>query len=488
MKLIIGTSLASCSSLQSAINQFTNENNIYWLKEGGGTNESFQNERCINAIDEIQDAESVFIAVVSPDTRLHDVGNKKIFRVYERKESGWKNDLQSVVIDNFSQIDQLLDMSKYPGMMQLLSCYGNTTDGFRLLILERYKGGLEAIKNAKGVAVFNAQRLGEFVAKGLETSGLNVLAFIDNGTSKHGTTVSDIPVIPLTALEDKKTPIIIATTRFSKSIAEQLKANGFNNYVPYPVLSLIDPEMYPHEIPYIGIQEDFSENIPRHLGVFLSLEDNKSREVHDGLIQYRLKYDAVYADEVADQYDRQYFDEKLISYSHDDIFVDLGGYDGDTVEKYIKFSENVYKKIYLFEPDKSILQRAKVRLKDSNSIEYIPTGAYSKDGELRFSASGRTNGFFSEVGDLIIPVQKLDSVVKEDPALIKMDIEGSEKDALIGASNTIQRAKPKLAIAAYHFATDLWRLVDVIRGINPSYKFYLRHYSETGLESVIYAV
>jgi FkbM family methyltransferase len=246
--------------------------------------------------------------------------------------------------------------------------------------------------------------------------------------------------------------------------------------------------LYPHEIPYIGIQEDFAQNIPRHLGTFLSLIDDKSREVHNGLIQYRLKYDAAYADAVADQYDRQYFDEQLITYSEDGVFVDLGGYDGDTVEKYIEFGEKVYKKIYLFEPDETILERAKIRLKNYGHIEYVPTGAYSKDGELRFSASGRTNGFFSEVGDLIIPVQKLDSVVKEDPILIKMDIEGSEKDALIGATNTIQRSQPKLAIAAYHFATDLWRLVDVIREINPSYKFYLRHYSETGLESVIYAV
>jgi hypothetical protein len=118
----------------------------------------------------------------------------------------------------------------------------------------------------------------------------------------------------------------------------------------------------------------------------------------------------------------------------------------------------------------------------------MQTGAYSKDGELRFSASGRTNGFFNESGELVIPVRKLDSVVSEDPALIKMDIEGSEKDALLGAVNTIKRAKPKLAIAAYHYAHDLWRLVDVIREINPEYKFYLRHYSETGLESVIYAI
>lgn len=488
MKLIIGTTLASCQTLQAAINHFTREKNIFWLKESGAAVDSIHNGVSINTIDEIDDVNSVFIAIVSPDTKIDNRGNKKILRIYERKEGGWKSDPQSVVVDDLSQIDKLLDMGKYPGMVQLLSCYGNSADGFKSLILEQYKGALEAIKNSKGVAVFNAQRLGEFVASSLKSSGVNILTFIDNGTSKHGTTVSGISVIPLSALEDKETPIIIATTRFSKSIAEQLKANGFNNYLPYPVLSLINPDLYPHEIPYIGIQEDFSQNIPRHLGVFLSLVDDKSREVHDGLIQYRLKYDAAYADKVADQYDRQYFDEKLIGYSKDNIFVDLGGYDGDTVEKYIQFGENVYKKIYLFEPDASILERAKVRLKDFNHIEYIQTGAYSKDGELRFSASGRTNGFFSDVGELIIPVQKLDTVVKEDPALIKMDIEGSEKDALIGAANTIQRAKPKLAIAAYHFATDLWRLIDVIREINPSYKFYLRHYSETGLESVIYAV
>ena len=488
IKLIVGTSLASCAGLQPAINHFTKENKIFWLKECESVIDSIYRGETINALDEINDQESIFIAAVAAETKFHNLDNKKILRIYERNKDGWKNDPQAVVVDDFSQVNQLFDMSKYPGMMQLLSCYGNTAGEFRELIFGQYKNALEAMKNAKGVAVFNAQRLGEFVANSLKSSGVNVLTFLDNGASKHGTTVSDIRVVSLADLKDKETPIIIATTRFSKSIAKQLKANGFNNYLPYPVLSLIDPQLYPHEIPYIGIQEDFSQNIPRHLGVFLSLVDDKSREVHDGLIQYRLKYDASYADAVADQYDRQYFDEKLISFSNDDVFVDLGGYDGDTVEKYIQFGSNVYKKIYLFEPDGSILERAKVRLKDFNHIEFVPTGAFSKDGELRFSASGRTNGFFSDQGDLIIPVQKLDSAVKEDPALIKMDIEGSEKDALIGATNTIQSVKPKLAIAAYHFATDLWRLVDVIREINPTYKFYLRHYSETGLESVIYAV
>jgi FkbM family methyltransferase len=488
MKLIVGTSLASLPSLQSVINKFQNEDNILWLKEGNGPIDAVVSDKLIYSLSEIQDLENLYISIVSPNTKLDDAGNKKILRIYLRNESGWQADSQAVVVDEFAQVNNLLDMSKYPGMMELVLCHGSSAEDFKALIFRRYRKAIDALKNGPSVAVFNAQRLGEFVAESLKVSGVNVLTFIDNGTSKHGTFVNGIPVIPLSGLVDKETPIIIATTRFSKSIAEQLKVNGFNNYLPYPVLSLINPELYPHEIPYIGIQEDFSENIPRHLGAFLSLVDDKSREVYDGLVQYRLKYDAAYADKVSDPYDRQYFDQNLISYSESDIFVDLGGYDGDTVEKYIQFGKGIYKKIYLFEPDQNILERAKLRLKSFDHIEYIPTGAYSKDGELRFSASGRTNGFFSDEGDLIIPVQKLDSVVKESPALIKMDIEGSEKDALLGAANTIRSVKPKLAIAAYHFATDLWRLVDVIREINPSYKFYLRHYSETGLESVIYAI
>jgi FkbM family methyltransferase len=332
------------------------------------------------------------------------------------------------------------------------------------------------------------QRLGEFVVENLKSNGISVIAIVDNGKSKHGSILAGARVIPLSEVDDLNVPIVIATTGFSKSISEQLEEGGYKNYLPYPVMSLMDEDIYPHEIPYIGIQEDFSKNIARHLGLFLSLIDDKSRKVHDGLIQYRLSYDARFADAVSDQYERQYFDKELIGYSPEDVFVDLGGYDGDTVEKYIEFGGGIYKKIYLFEPDENILNRAKIRLKNHGGIKYMQTGAYSKDGELGFSASGRTNGFFSETGELVIPVRKLDSVVSEDPVLIKMDIEGSEKDALLGANNTIKRAKPKLAIAAYHFAHDLWRLVDVIREINPEYKFYLRHYSETGLETVIYAI
>jgi FkbM family methyltransferase len=70
---------------------------------------------------------------------------------------------------------------------------------------------------------------------------------------------------------------------------------------------------------------------------------------------------------------------------------------------------------------------------------------------------------------------------------IKMDIEGSEREALRGAAETIRRFKPKLAISAYHRPDDLLVLPALIKEIEPSYALYFDHYTIHAEESVIFA-
>jgi hypothetical protein len=72
--------------------------------------------------------------------------------------------------------------------------------------------------------------------------------------------------------------------------------------------------------------------------------------------------------------------------------------------------------------------------------------------------------------------------------MIKMDIEGAEYDALLGARQTIQRDRPILAICVYHTQNDIWRIPLLIRELVPNYVLYLRAYEGDGFQTVVFAV
>ena len=85
--------------------------------------------------------------------------------------------------------------------------------------------------------------------------------------------------------------------------------------------------------------------------------------------------------------------------------------------------------------------------------------------------------------DDVVQSLKLDRV-----DFLKMDIEGAEGGALLGAQDTIRRFRPKLAISAYHRVGDLYVLPRLIRKLLPDYRLHLDHHTIHGEETLIYAV
>jgi hypothetical protein len=75
----------------------------------------------------------------------------------------------------------------------------------------------------------------------------------------------------------------------------------------------------------------------------------------------------------------------------------------------------------------------------------------------------------------IVKAVKIDTLVEqlglERVDFIKMDIEGAEVDALLGAKETISQFKPKLAICTYHRPTDPIEIRKILLKYNPNYKF-----------------
>lgn len=70
---------------------------------------------------------------------------------------------------------------------------------------------------------------------------------------------------------------------------------------------------------------------------------------------------------------------------------------------------------------------------------------------------------------------------------IKMDIEGAESEAIMGAADTIRRFRPKLAISIYHRPEDLWEIPRQLAALVPDYRFRFGHHSPVQWESVLYA-
>ncbi|MDE6202606.1 MAG: FkbM family methyltransferase [Lachnospiraceae bacterium] len=192
---------------------------------------------------------------------------------------------------------------------------------------------------------------------------------------------------------------------------------------------------------------------------------------------------------MVDLFDNQYFDLPFLTHAQDEVFVDAGCFDGLTVRNFIKWSGGKYREIISFEPDAMCLEKCRALLKDVENLTLENTGLWSSNGVLSFHATGSSDSQIAKEGETRITTGMLDEIAGDRRiTFIKMDIEGAEKEALIGAQNIIKNQKPKLAVSIYHKKEDIWELPKLLLEMNPEYRFYLRHYSLREAETVLYAV
>ena len=72
-------------------------------------------------------------------------------------------------------------------------------------------------------------------------------------------------------------------------------------------------------------------------------------------------------------------------------------------------------------------------------------------------------------------------------SFIKLDVEGFETRALKGAGRLLRKQRPRLAVASYHYATDLLDIAQTIDELAPDYSFCLRHHFGYFYDTILYA-
>lgn len=235
--------------------------------------------------------------------------------------------------------------------------------------------------------------------------------------------------------------------------------------------------------------EKYFDEHPKEVEAISSLlADDLSREVYRAAIQYRQTHNPKDAP-IFSKHD-QYFVRDIVSLSDSEIFIDCGAYDGDTMKEFIKASNGRYKSIVCFEPVEEFHQRLEKRGQGKN-VTAIRAGVYKESTTLQFKADGGKGSSITSNTEhtISIPVRAIDDVPEcHNATFIKMDVEGSELDALKGAKQTILRNKPKLAICIYHMQRDFVEIPKYIHNLVPDYRLYIRHHSFSINETVLYAI
>lgn len=201
--------------------------------------------------------------------------------------------------------------------------------------------------------------------------------------------------------------------------------------------------------------------------------------------------------------ERQYFDLEEMKPTGQDVFVDCGGFDGKSSERFSDWCSEQYNKIFIFEANVELFDTCKRVSEKLHDCVLINKGVWDEEKELVFYESPYDKEFNVDLSDhnclddntkhedwIIhrVPVVRMDDVIDEPVSFLKMDIEGSEAFAIEGAERLIRTYKPRCAISVYHKSDDLWTIPDLLLKYNPDYKFYLRHYSLGWGETVLYAL
>lgn len=202
------------------------------------------------------------------------------------------------------------------------------------------------------------------------------------------------------------------------------------------------------------------------------LADGISKKVFENTVMYKLtgKLDYLFCAET--EKNEAY---NLLNLNKNEIYLDVGAYNGDTVAEFLE-NANQYNKIIAVEPDFKNFKKLENNTRNINNITLINAAVSDRSGKIKFAHKGGRNSVQNANGTEINAVSIDDIMCGQAVTFIKMDVEGLESPAINGAVKTLKTYKPKLNIAAYHKNGDLFEIPLLLNRINPDYKIYLRHH------------
>lgn len=205
------------------------------------------------------------------------------------------------------------------------------------------------------------------------------------------------------------------------------------------------------------------------------LADELSRKIYMNVLNFKVSGKTEYLFHCQTEKEEAY--KNCLTINQNEIFMDLGAYDGDTVREFLTACDGKYRKIYALEADEKNFKKLIANTADIDRLEAFNLAAWDKKETLAFEKKKGRNSKLSAAGTISIQSDSVDNILSgREITVLKMDIEGSEERALDGAAQTIKKYAPKLYVCGYHRNSDMFALPIKIHSLNSEYKIRFRHH------------
>jgi FkbM family methyltransferase len=300
-------------------------------------------------------------------------------------------------------------------------------------------------------------------------------------------------------------PLVICTSG-GRPVSAMSKLRKFNidciHYFNYRLITAFDlPEIFMNE----NFRYEYKSNFDEFKKVYEKLEDIKSKNLFDQIVRFRYTNQLAEISNLRENQENQYF-EDFLDFVKPPCFLDIGSFDGKTT---LKFIENfpTFHSVIAFEPESENYLKSKLVLEeapDHERIHLLNLGLGNKPGVYKISGSASVaqvdygksvedNPTFRGPEATILRLDDLRSMnenlfPQDLHYFMKLDIEGMEMDAIQGSREFIANMTVSIAVCVYHKPDHLWKIAKQILEIRPNYRIFLRHYTESIYETVMFFV
>lgn len=352
-----------------------------------------------------------------------------------------------------------------------------------------YENLIRMINEADRVFIYGAGVYGlqakDFIDKYC-TSG-KVCGFLDDTKTKINTKLRGLPIISGDefGVDTEGALVLVCCDERSHGLmVDKLRGYGLTeDRIVIPQIAFMDPEEDPRFI---------RDNMCVFKGLAEMLADDRSRQVLRNVIKYKLSHDRGLLDEIADDVSLRYYDNRVLHGAGKGVLLDCGSYIGDSLDGYVDYAGVDFIGALCCEVSDANIERLTEHIMARNykNVEIVDRAIWKSDGMVRFNPAGEKSGYISDDGVIELKSVTVDTLVLgRQIDFLKIEIDGAEYEALLGARDTIISQHPVIAISVYHKPEDIIRIPFILKGLRPDYMLYLRFYGCTTLTDIVcYAV